>query len=95
MDDHYRKKTLAIVVGGGPAPGINGVIRSVTIEAINSGMNVLGILDGFEHLSKGDSTHYRELKIEDVSRIHFSGGKHTSDLKGSILLKARKCLMHH
>lgn len=74
MDDHYRKKTLAIVVGGGPAPGINGVIRSVTIEAINSGMNVLGILDGFEHLSKGDSTHYRELKIEDVSRIHFSGG---------------------
>ena len=74
MDDHYRKKTLAIVVGGGPAPGINGVIRSVTIEAINSGMNVLGILDGFEHLSKGDSTHYKELKTEDVSRIHFSGG---------------------
>lgn len=74
MEDHYRKKTLAIVVGGGPAPGINGVIRSVTIEAINSGLNVLGINDGFEHLSRGDSTHYKELKIDDVSRIHFSGG---------------------
>lgn len=74
MEDHYRKKTLAIVVGGGPAPGINGVIRSVTIEAINSGLDVFGIYDGFEHLSKGDSTHFTELKIEDVSRIHFTGG---------------------
>lgn len=74
MDDHYRKKSLAILVGGGPAPGINGVIRSVTIEAINSGLTVYGILEGFEHISKGDSTHFRELKIEDVSRIHFTGG---------------------
>ncbi|MDD5362720.1 MAG: diphosphate--fructose-6-phosphate 1-phosphotransferase [Ignavibacteria bacterium] len=73
-EDHYRKKTLAILVGGGPAPGINGVIRSVTIEAINSGLNVIGIYDGFEYLSKGDSSHVTELRIEDVSRIHFDGG---------------------
>jgi hypothetical protein len=26
---------LALVVGGGPAPGINGVISSATIEAVN------------------------------------------------------------
>ncbi len=79
-DEHYRKKTLAILVGGGPAPGINGVIRSATIEAINSGLNVLGIYEGFEFLSKGDSTHIKELRIEDVSRIHFDGGSilHTS-----------------
>ncbi|HDO36465.1 MAG TPA: 6-phosphofructokinase, partial [Nitrospirae bacterium] len=38
---------LGIVVGGGPAPGINGVISSAAIEAINSGLNVLGIRDGF------------------------------------------------
>ncbi len=73
-EDHYRKKTLAMLVGGGPAPGINGVIRSVTIEAINSGLNVVGIYDGFEHLVNGDSSHSVELRIEDVSRIHFSGG---------------------
>ncbi|MFA5011894.1 MAG: diphosphate--fructose-6-phosphate 1-phosphotransferase [Ignavibacteria bacterium] len=78
--EHYRKKTLAILVGGGPAPGINGVIRSVTIEAINSGLNVIGIYDGFEYLSRGDSSHVTELRIEDVSRIHFDGGSilHTS-----------------
>lgn len=79
-EEHYHKKTLAILVGGGPAPGINGVIRSVTIEAINSGLNVIGIYDGFEYLSKGDSSHTTELRIEDVSRIHYSGGSilHTS-----------------
>lgn len=72
--EHFHKKKLAIVVGGGPAPGINGVIRSITIEAINSGLTVIGIYDGFEYLVKGDSTHFRELKIEDVSRIHYTGG---------------------
>jgi len=73
-ENHIRKKTLAILVGGGPAPGINGVIRSITIEAINSGLDVLGIVDGFEWLAKGDSNHFRKLDINDVSRIHFSGG---------------------
>ncbi|MBK7159864.1 MAG: 6-phosphofructokinase [Ignavibacteria bacterium] len=75
-----RKKTLAILVGGGPAPGINGVIRSITIEAVNSGLNVIGIYDGFEYLSRGDSSHTTELRIDDVSRIHFDGGSilHTS-----------------
>ncbi|MBS1494085.1 MAG: 6-phosphofructokinase [Bacteroidetes bacterium] len=73
-DAQYHKKNLAIVVGGGPAPGINGVIRSVTIEAINSGLNVIGVYDGFEWLAKGDHTHVTELRIDDVSRIHFSGG---------------------
>lgn len=73
-EEHYRKKSLAILVGGGPAPGINGVIRSVTIEAINSGLNVIGILDGFSYLMKGDPSHTIELRIDDVSRIHFSGG---------------------
>ena len=39
---------LAILVGGGPAPGINGVISSVTIEAINHGFEVIGFHDGFK-----------------------------------------------
>ena len=29
-----RGKTLAILVGGGPAPGINGVIAAATVEAM-------------------------------------------------------------
>jgi 6-phosphofructokinase 1 len=67
-------KRLAILVGGGPAPGINSVISSVTIEARKMGLAVTGVYDGFEHLIAGDLSHVRELTIEDVSRIHFQGG---------------------
>lgn len=67
-------KTLGILVGGGPAPGINSVISAVTIEARNSGLKVIGLLDGFENLIAGRDDRARELTIEDVSRIHFQGG---------------------
>lgn len=69
-----EEKKLAILVGGGPAPGINGVIRSVAIEAINSGLSVVGIYDGFEGLMKEETPHTEELTIEKVSRIHYTGG---------------------
>jgi 6-phosphofructokinase 1 len=67
-------KTLAILVGGGPAPGINAVIAAATIEARNRGIRVLGCYDGFHWLVRGDSRHVVELNISDVSRIHFEGG---------------------
>lgn len=73
MSDIHQK-TLAIVVGGGPAPGINGVIGAATIEAINHGLRVIGIYDGFQWLAKGDTSHVKDLTIHDVSRIHFQGG---------------------
>ena len=63
-----QQKTLAIVVGGGPAPGINGVISAATIEAINKGLRVIGVYDGFQWLAKGDTTQVKELTIQDVSR---------------------------
>ncbi len=65
---------LAILVGGGPAPGINAVISAATIEAINEGFEVLGIQQGFKWLMRRDKSHVRRLAIEDVSRIHLDGG---------------------
>ncbi len=70
----HHGRNLAILVGGGPAPGINGVIRSVAIHAINSGLRVIGIYDGFQWLAQGDSSRHTELRIEDVSRAHYRGG---------------------
>ena len=67
-------KTLAILVGGGPAPGINAVISAAAIEARNQGLRVLGILDGYKWLMQGDLSHVHELDIDEVSRIHFEGG---------------------
>ena len=67
-------RRLGILVGGGPAPGINSAISSATIEACNRGLSVLGIYDGFEHLVADRRDMVRELTIENVSRIHFQGG---------------------
>jgi 6-phosphofructokinase 1 len=69
-----ERPTLGILVGGGPAPGINGVIASATIEAINEGCRVIGIYDGYRWLARGQTQHTVELRIEDVSRIHWLGG---------------------
>ncbi len=70
------RQKLAILVGGGPAPGINSVIAAATIRARLSGVEVLGVEDGFEWLMKGDVSRVRPLTIETVSRIHFRGGSH-------------------
>src|SRR4029450_1536587 len=67
-------KTLAILVGGGPAPGINAVISAATIEARNHAVRVLGCYDGFKWLVLDDIDHVVELEINDTSRIHFDGG---------------------
>ncbi len=71
MTDSNR---LAILVGGGPAPGINSVIGAATIRACVSGIPVLGIRDGFSAIMRGDISKVRPLDIEAVSRIHFRGG---------------------
>lgn len=71
---------IGILVGGGPAPGINSVISAAVIEAVNSGYEAVGILNGYEFLVKGDTSHTVDLDIDDVSTIHTKGGSilHTS-----------------
>jgi 6-phosphofructokinase 1 len=71
MDSPSR---LGILVGGGPAPGINAVISAATIEALNEGFEVVGIRDGFKNLIRRDLSAIRALSVDDVSRVHLSGG---------------------
>jgi 6-phosphofructokinase 1 len=81
MENDSRPERLALLVGGGPAPGINGVISAVTIEAmLNNGMEVFGIYDGFKWLVQGKTDHVRKLAFEDVNHIANHGGSilHTS-----------------
>jgi 6-phosphofructokinase 1 len=72
--EHHRK--LAILVGGGPAPGINAVIGAATIRAELEGLEVVGLRDGFEWIMQGDVDHVVRLTTDAVSRIHFRGGSH-------------------
>jgi 6-phosphofructokinase 1 len=67
-------ETLAILVGGGPAPGINGVIASAAMEAFKCGLRAVGIYDGYRDLAAGRTPQTLELAFDQVSRIHTSGG---------------------
>ena len=65
---------LGILVGGGPAPGINGVIASAAMEAFKCGLRAVGIYDGYRDLAAGTAPQTLELTFDHVSRIHTSGG---------------------
>lgn len=71
--ENKKIKKIAVLVGGGPAPGINSVIHSATIEAVNNDLEVLGIYEGFKYLMRGE-LNARPLTINDISRIHLRGG---------------------
>src|SRR2546428_3439458 len=71
-----ERRTLAILVGGGPAPGVNSVIGAATIRARLEGVDVIGLRDGFEWIMQGDIDHVTPLTIDAASRIHFRGGSY-------------------
>ncbi len=67
-----KKKSIAILTGGGDCPGTNAVIRAVAKKAIlEFGMEVIGIEDGFEGLIH---RKWRKLNYENVSGILTAGG---------------------
>ncbi len=69
---------IAISTGGGDAPGLNAVIRSVTLAAIRRNWEVVGIRDGFnglmfpEEYTAGDGL--MDLTIQSVRGISHLGG---------------------
>jgi len=68
----HRKNRIAILTGGGDAPGINAVIRAVAKKAIlECGMEVIGVEDGYEGLIRN---RHRKLHYDDVSGILTLGG---------------------
>jgi 6-phosphofructokinase 1 len=68
--------SIGILVGGGPAPGINGVIAAAALRCLGAGRQVLGIRDGFKRLIAGDTSQVAPLTVEEVSRLHVQGGSY-------------------
>lgn len=64
-------KKIAVLTGGGDCPGLNAVIRAVVKDAINCGIEVYGIEDGFLGLIED---RIRPLSLDDVSNILTMGG---------------------
>ncbi|MBN2556577.1 MAG: 6-phosphofructokinase [Anaerolineales bacterium] len=73
MNERNVRGKIGILMGGGPAPGVNGVIHGATIVALDAGYEVFGIYEGFRYLSEG-RLEGKPLSITDVSRIHLDGG---------------------
>ncbi|MGB0112624.1 MAG: 6-phosphofructokinase, partial [Ilumatobacteraceae bacterium] len=71
---------IAISTGGGDAPGLNAVIRSATLAAINRGWDVVGIRDGFNGLMQADE--YPNGGLMPLNRQSVRGISHTG---GTIL----------
>lgn len=77
-------KRVGILVGGGPAPGTNGVISAVVIEAVKAGCTPVGFHDGFEWLAGRYTDEQHEMTIDEVARIHLDGGVHLGTSRADI-----------
>lgn len=70
-------KKIAITTGGGDAPGLNGVIRAVTLAAHKRGWQCVGIRAGFDgmlHADHFDDGGVIELTPNTVRGIAHTGG---------------------
>ncbi|MGF1472802.1 MAG: 6-phosphofructokinase [Rubrobacteraceae bacterium] len=68
-------RKVGMLTGGGDAPGLNGVIRAVTMKCIeDSGYEVVGIKRGWKGLLAPESDSLVDLGVEDVRYILQEGG---------------------
>ena len=73
-DLHPTIRRIGVLTGGGDAPGLNAVIRAVTLTAIRQeGWEVFGVRHGFEGLLR-DSPDVIELTTESVAGLLSRGG---------------------
>ena len=82
------KKKVAILAGGGPAPGLNSVIFSVTLESIQRGYEVVGNYNGFKWNSSTSfdpKVHAITIDRKDVDGIHFKGGSILGTSRDSLI----------
>ena len=67
-----KKGKIAVLTGGGDAPGSNAVIRGLTTKAKKYGYDVLGLCDGWAGVLDGGKE--KPLDLDDVEDIHMMGG---------------------
>jgi len=76
-----KKRTIAILTGGGDVPGLNPAIRAVTIRALREGFQVIGIRRGWAGAMElipdkkiDNSDNYQILTEEVVNKAGRTGG---------------------
>ena len=66
-------KTVAILCGGGPAPGINTVVATVTKVFLKDGYRVLAVHEGYKGLF-AEHPEIEELTYGKAEQIYSRGG---------------------
>jgi 6-phosphofructokinase len=76
MANGSRIKRVGMLFSGGPAPAANAVISAAALSFLNCGIEVIGILDGYEDLERCsrenplvEGEHFLRLTVDDVSGI--------------------------
>lgn len=64
-------KKIAVLTSGGDAPGMNACIRAVVRSAVSKGIEVFGIIKGYDGLIDGD---FKNMGLRSVSNIITQGG---------------------
>ena len=72
-------KRIAVLTSGGDAPGMNAAIRGIVRCATNSGIEVLGIYDGYDGLIKGDLINLDNRSVSNIIQ------------KGGTILRTSRC----
>jgi ATP-dependent phosphofructokinase / diphosphate-dependent phosphofructokinase len=67
------KGSIAILCGGGPAPGINTVISTVAKVFLQDGYRVLGVHEGYKTIFT-DHPRFEEIDFEMADKISNQGG---------------------
>ena len=75
------KRRIAMMTGGGDAPGLNGIIESASRCLLRQGFEIVGIRDGFEGIFEG---RFLEVTQAGVEGIHSHAGTYlgTSNKSG-------------
>jgi 6-phosphofructokinase 1 len=71
MNNMGKIKRVGVLTSGGDAPGMNAAVRAVTRAAIYNGLEVYGIMRGYEGMIQGE---IKRLEAQDVSGIIQKGG---------------------
>lgn len=59
-------RKIGVLTSGGDAPGMNAAIRSVTRVALNNGLEVYGIYDGYKGLLDGRMMKMERSSVSDI-----------------------------
>jgi len=68
-----KSKSILIICGGGPAPGINSVISTVAKAFLKDGYRVLGLHEGFKGIFS-ENPDLKEFDFDHADRIFSRGG---------------------